>query len=253
MNATLNTNMNVNLNTNRRTAILAGVLYITGTVAGILSLVLSQPLRDAPDPLAGAAANANQVTVAALLVLLMGLSLAMLAVVLYPVLRRHNEVLALGYVVFRGALETVTCLLTATAWLLLIAVGQVSAEAGAAAAGGFEAAGALLLQAGNMGALGGIIFCLGALMFYTVLYRSRLVPRWLSVWGLAAVAPYLAAEFLVVFAFLDSTSSTAVPLFLPLALQEMVLAVWLIIKGFRSPAVAPEATAAATNELLSAA
>lgn len=245
--------MNTNLNANRRTAVLVGVLYIIGTVSGVLSLVLSQPLRDAADPLAGAAANANQVTVAALLVLLMGLSLAMLAVVLYPILRRYNEVLALGYVLFRGALETVTCLLTATAWLLLVAVGQVSTQAGSAAAGGFGAAGALLLQAGNMGALSGIVFCLGALMFYAVLYRSRLVPRWLSVWGLAAVAPYLAAEFLVLFAHLDPTSSTALPLFLPMAVQEMVLAVWLIVKGFSRAAVAPEPATTAVKELLSAA
>ena len=90
-------------------------------------------------------------------------------------------------------------------------------------------------------------------MLYPVLYRSRLVPRWLSVWGLASVAPYLVAEFLVVFALLDSTSSAAVPLFLSMALQEMVLAVWLILKGFSSAAVAPEAATPAVNELLSAA
>ena len=69
-------------------------------------------------------------------------------------------------------------------------------------------------------------------MFYAVLYRSRLVPRWISVWGLAALVPYLAAEFLAVFALLDPMSSTASLLYIPLAVQEMVLAVWLIVKGF---------------------
>ena len=137
------------MNTYRTNAIVAGVLYIIGTVAGILSLALSQPLRDARDPLAGAAANANQVIVAALCVLLMGLSLAMVPVVLYPVLRRHSEVLALGYVVFRGALETVTCFMTPIAWLLLVALGQSYVQAGAAAASGFQASGALLLKAGG--------------------------------------------------------------------------------------------------------
>ncbi len=57
------------MKTYRTNAIVAGALYITGTVAGVLSLALSQPLRDAHDPLAGAAANAGQVTVAALLVI----------------------------------------------------------------------------------------------------------------------------------------------------------------------------------------
>ncbi len=240
------------MNTYRTNATIAGVLYILGTVAGIVSLALSQPLRDAGDPLAGAAANANQVIVAALCVLLMCLSLAMVPVVLYPVLKRHSEVLALGYVVFRGALETVTGLMVPITWLLLVAMGRSYGPIGAAAASGFQASGALLMKAGE-GALAGIIFCLGALMFYAVLYRSRLVPRWISVWGLAAVVPYLAAEFLVMFALFDSTSSTAVLLFLPMALQEMVLAVWLIVKGFSSSAIAPQAAKTTTNELLSTA
>jgi hypothetical protein len=234
-------------NVDRRAAIVAGVLYIVGTVAGFLSLSLSQPLRAAADPLAGAAANAVQLTWAALCVMLMGLSLAMLSVVVYPVLRRHSPVLALGYVVFRGALETMGALLTAYAWLLFVALGRSYAQAGAAAGDAYRVAGGVLLQAGDMGAVLGIVFCLGALMFYTVLYRSRLVPRWLTVWGLAAVVPYLAAEFLVVFALLDPMSSTAMLLFLPMAVQEMVLAVWLIVKGFNPAALtapaqrAPEA------------
>ena len=137
------------MNTYRTNAAIAGVLYIIGTVAGILSLALSQPLRDAVDPLAGAAANANQVIVAALCVVLMGLSLAMVPVVLYPVLKRYSEVLALGYVVFRGALETVTSLMAPIAWLLLVAMGQSYVPGGAAAASGFQASGALLLKAGD--------------------------------------------------------------------------------------------------------
>ncbi|MCC6169993.1 MAG: DUF4386 domain-containing protein, partial [Caldilineaceae bacterium] len=221
--------------------------------AGILSLALTQPLRDAHDPLAGAAANANQVTVAALCVLLMGLSPAMVPVVLYPVLKRHNEVLALGYLVFRGALETVIGLVAPIAWLLLVAIGRSYVPAGDAATAGLQASGALLLKAGGHSALAGIIFCLGALMFYALLYRSRLVPRWISVWGVAALVPYLAAEFLAVFALVDPMSSNAILLYMPLAGQEMVLAGWLIAKGFNSSAVAPEATKTATNELLSAA
>jgi hypothetical protein len=70
------------------------------------------------------------------------------------------------------------------------------------------------------------------------LVQSRLVPRWLSVWGLAAVIPYLAAEFLALFALLDPLSATASLLHIPLAVQEMVLAVWLIVKGFSPSALA---------------
>jgi hypothetical protein len=226
------------MNTYRSNAIIAGVLYIIGTVAGILSLVLSQPVRDALDSLTGVAANANQVIVAALFVLLMGMSLAMVPVVLYPILRRYNEVLALGYVVFRGALETVAVFVTAIVWLLLLALGQLYVQAEAPAASEFQTSAALLLKADVFGSVAGIVFCLGALMFYVVLYQSRLVPRWISVWGLAALIPYLAAEFLALFALLDPLSATASLLFIPLAVQEMVLAVWLIVKGFSPSALA---------------
>jgi hypothetical protein len=226
------------MKTYRKTAIIAGILYIIGTFAGILSLALSGPVRDGQNVLASVAANAGQVRVATLFVLLMGLALAMVPVVLYPILRRYSQVLALGYVVFRGALETVGSLVTPVIWLLLVALGQLNAQAGDSAASVFQAQSALLLKAGELSSLAGIVFCLGALMFYAVLYQSRLVPRWISVWGLAALIPYLAAEFLELFALLDPLSATASLMFIPLAVQEMVLAVWLIVKGFTPSAIA---------------
>jgi hypothetical protein len=226
------------MNAYRTNAAIAGVLYIIGTVAGILSLTLTQPLRDAQDLLPVVAANANSVIVAALCALLMCLSLAMVPVVLYPVLKRHSQVLALGYVVFRGALETIIGLITPIAWLLLVALSHSYVQGQGAATPGQQTAAALMLKPGGVGSLAGIVFCLGAAMFYTVLYRSRLVSRWISVWGLAAIVPYLAAEVFALFALLDSTSTTAVLLFMPMAVQEMVLAVWLIVKGFHISAVA---------------
>ncbi|MGE5601925.1 MAG: DUF4386 domain-containing protein [Nitrososphaerales archaeon] len=241
------------MNTYRTNAIIAGVLYIIGTVAGVLSRVLSQSLGAAADPLAAAAANANQVIVASLCVMVMCLALAMVPVVLYPVLRRHSEVLALGYVVFRGGLETVAGLLTPIAWLLLVALGQLHVQGPDAGASSLQTAAALLWEPGAVSSILSIVFCLGAAMFYTVLYRSRLVPRWLSVWGLAGLLPYLAAAFMVMFAGLDEKSSSATLMYLPLAVQEMVLAVWLIVKGFNPAVSAAKPAQTATNELLCAA
>lgn len=226
------------MNTYRKSAIVAGVLYISGTVAGILGLTFSAPLRDAQNLLTNVAANANQVRIATLFMMLMSLSLAMIPIVLYPVLRRHNEALAIGYVIFRGAIETAGHFVTPVIWLLLLALAQIYTQAGDVTASAFQVQGALLQQAGRLSSLAGIVFCLGALMFYTVLVQSRLVPRWISVWGLAAVMPYLAAEALALFALLDPVSTTASLLYLPLAVQEMVLAVWLIAKGFNPSALA---------------
>ena len=237
------------MNTYRSNAIIAGVLYIIGTVAGILSLVLS-----AACPRCSGLAyqrcckcrpgdRRNALRVADGPVARHGSGRAV------PHPEKYNEVLALGYVVFRGALETVTYFVTAIGWLLLLALSQLYVQAGAPAASSFQASGALLLKAGELSSLTGIVFCLGALMFYAVLYQSRLVPRWISVWGLAALVPYLAAEFLAMFALLDPLSSTAVLLHIPLAVQEMVLAVWFIVKGFSPSALAAGSARTDTKEL----
>ena len=81
------------MNTYRMTAIVVGVLYIIGTVSGILSVVLTQPVLDDPDYLVKISANGNQIITGALLVLMMGLALAMVPVVMFPILKKHNETL----------------------------------------------------------------------------------------------------------------------------------------------------------------
>ncbi len=95
------------MNLDRKTATIVGVLYIIGTVAGILSVIVSTPILDAPDYLIKVSGNENQILTGALLVLTMGFALAMVPVMLFPIFKKFNEALALGYVVFRGALETV--------------------------------------------------------------------------------------------------------------------------------------------------
>jgi hypothetical protein len=107
------------VNTDRTTATIVGVLYIVGTVAGFLSMVVTGGLLDAPDYLNVVAANASRAMLGALLVLVMGLALAMVPAMMFSILKRQNEALATGYVVFRGALETVTYIGVAICWLLL--------------------------------------------------------------------------------------------------------------------------------------
>jgi hypothetical protein len=151
-------------------------------------------------------------------------------------LRKHNETLALGYVVFRGGLEAVSYLAIATSWLLLVPLSQIYAQASALDASNVQALGTVLLEAKEIGPILTIVFCLGALIFNYLLYQTELVPRWLSGWGLIAVVPYLAAGLLSMFGIIHALSPIYAILNLPLALQEMVLAVWLIVKGFNSSA-----------------
>jgi hypothetical protein len=80
-------------------------------------------------------------------------------------------------------------------------------------------------------------FSLGALMYYAVLYQSKLIPRWLAGWGLLGAACSLAAAVSILFGLVPY-SLPMIVLILPIAIQEMVLAIWLIVKGFAAPASA---------------
>ena len=121
---------------------------------------------------------------AALLVLVMGLSLAFVPVVLFPVLRRVDEVLATGYLIIRGAVETACYVVLAIGWLLLVPLGEtMSAGPGTASPAGVRL-GTLVIDSDGASAMLTLVFCLGAALFYVLLYRSRIVPRWIASWGL---------------------------------------------------------------------
>lgn len=222
----------------RRAATTAGVLFIVGDIAGVLSLFMTRGLLEGPGVLTKVAANQGQLALGALLVLIMGFALALIPVVTYPIFRKYNEVLALGTVVFRGALETVAYMVCAGTWLVLLELSREPAAVASAGAPHVQTlTGLLAATPGSVATwLTAIVFSLGALMFYSLFYRSRLVPRWLSVWGLVGAALYLAAPLLDMFGHGFGV------LMAPLAVAEIVLAVWLILKGFAAPG--PEETAA---------
>jgi hypothetical protein len=176
------------MNTHRKTAIMVGVFYIIGTVTGVLSLVLTKPLLDERASLLTVAAQGNQIRLGALLVFMMGLALAMVPVLMFPILKKQHEVFALGYVVFRGGLETFTYIAEVIILLLLALFSQVSVQAGAPDASNVQALGTVLRKAVEMSTTTTeIVFPLGALMFYAVLYQANLLPRWISGWGLLGV------------------------------------------------------------------
>jgi hypothetical protein len=211
----------------RRAAAAVGVLYLIGTVAMVLSVVVTNGVLSGPAYVAQVAAQPNQLAIGALLLLAAGLSLALVPVVFWPVGKRYNETLAMGYVVFRSAIESVLYIVGALGWLLLIAL---STQPDAAPLAGFVRTSETVMWDQVLA----IPFVLGALMFYVLLYQSRLVPRWLSIWGLVGAALYIVAP-------LGSMFELSLGFFMaPLGLQEMVMAVWLIARGFDPAARAAE-------------
>lgn len=223
------------MNSYKKTARIVGVLYIIGTVAGVLSMLVTGGLLDNPNYLNVLASNPSQAQLIAFLILIMGLPLAMVSAMMFPILKKHNEALAIGYVIFRGALETLTYIALAICWLLLVVVAQHYVISGSVIASQFGSIGTLLVKAQDpITAIQEIVFSLGALMFYFILYQTKLLPRWLSIWGIIAAVLYLTAGVIAIF------STHLVILLMPMALHEMVMAVWLIVKGFNLSTIVPE-------------
>jgi hypothetical protein len=82
-----------------------------------------------------------------------------------------------------------------------------------------------------------VVFVIGALMLYSALYKSELIPRWLSIWGLIGAVAILTASVMATF---DLFLGLALLLMMILALQEQAMAIWLIVKGFNPAAIASE-------------
>ena len=232
------------MNSHRKTAVFLGIAFILATLAPILSGPFLLPLENAPDLLAHVTANPTQLIFGVLLELLMVSAIVTIPVLLLPVLKQHDDTLALGYLSSR-IVEVIPFLLGVVSLLLLPALGQHVAHAGAPGVADVWAQTlAQTLVAVNDWAYvvgGQLIFAITALVLNTALYRSRLVPRWLSVWGLLGVPLMLVAGVLELFGTATSALSFSIWV-APLALQEMVFAVWLIVKGFNLPRSEPESS-----------
>jgi hypothetical protein len=148
--------------------------------------------------------------------------------------KKYSEALALGYVALR-IIEAVVIIAAVVSALSLIALSQEYVKAGAPDASYFQTLGTsfLAIRAHWVSTMLGIFFSLGALLFYYLLYQSKLVPRFISVWGLIGVALILTWNLLDLFGI-----SAGMILALPIILNEIFLAIWLIVKGFDSSAIA---------------
>jgi Domain of unknown function (DUF4386) len=218
------------------TARAVGVLFIVATATAIVGGTLLLPLSE-PNYLEEAAANQGQIVTGALLEMVLVLSVIGIAVLLFPVLRRRNEGVALAYVGTR-MLEAVLLLAAAVSALVVLGLSEDPGEAGVVAMGD------LALATRDWTYLLGSMVMLGvsAVILYTLLYRAHLVPAWLSLWGLVGGVLILVRGVVEVYGVeLDPLVQGLVAA--PIGLNEMVLAVWLIVKGFNPAALADDAQA----------
>ena len=222
------------MNANRKTAIFTGLLYLIVLVAGILSIVY---VIEKPDYLTKVSENANQIFLGAFFQLVMVPAYIGIALLLYPILKKHNERLSLGFVGFRfiaGAFH----IIGVVSLPLFLILSQEFVKAGAPDLSHFQTLGTLL-RAGRdlLNHVGMIIpLSIGGLMLYCILYQSKLIPRWLSGWGLIGSTLTILASLLFMIRLIDVVTPIYLVMNVPMAVQEIVLALWLIIKGF-NPAI----------------
>jgi len=226
------------MNSNRKTAIIVGALYIIATVAYSIAMILLDPIISGSGYLIQASLNANQVIIGTFLILIDAIAVAGIGICMYKILRKYNKTLALGFLGAR-VVEGAIFILTVIPTLALLTLSQEFIRAGTPDVSYYQTLGTVLLSAGNwIFLIGyGLVFALSALILNFVLYKSKLVPRWLSGWGLAS-AVLVFAHYLLQYFGINPVGI----LDLSIAVQEMIFAVWLIVKGFNFSEIAHVST-----------
>jgi len=225
------------MKTYRGNAIAVGVLFILCSVASILSLVPLGETVGAPVDLPKLAGSDDAVVMTALIQFVWAAAGMGIVIALYPVLRLFNPTLALGSVVAR-VVENVVILIGTLSLLALLTVSQQAA--GSTDPSSFQATGDALVAVQEWASpdfVAGLAFVVGTFLYSYVMYRSRLVPRWLAGWGLLGAVLALVAAVYIGFTQDFGFTTVSSVLMAPIGLQEMVLAVWLIIKGFNLSAL----------------
>jgi hypothetical protein len=211
------------------------VLFIIGTVSGVIAASIGNPIVDAPDYLTKISASEGTMIIRAFLTFLMAISCAGIGLGLYPIMRKYSVGMAIGVVGFR-LIESMIDILGGVSTIALLALSQEFVKAGAPDTAYFQTIGAVI-KAGDDWVSNGVMllsWSIGAVMYYSIFYRYRLVPRWLSGWGLVGITLTIITSVLVMLHIIPGFGTIQMVANLPIALQEMVFAIWLIAKGVNS-------------------
>ena len=222
------------MNSNRNIEILVGVLFLTATATFATSDTIIGSIIDDSDYLSNVSENQTQVIIGALLAFIDGIAIVFIAVMMYPILKKHNEPIALGYVGLR-VVEFAIIIIYIISSLLLINLSEEYVSAGAPDGSYFQTLGTLFLAVRYWTLM--IIYLfngLAGLMFAYLLYQSKLIPRLLSVLGLIGYALLLPGTVLDMLGQVNVNQGVGLIVLLPGGLFELILPIWLFVKGFSS-------------------
>jgi hypothetical protein len=223
--------ININMETYRGISIVIGVLYLLVFIAGFLSIAHAV---DDSEYLTKSALNSNQIYMAAFFQFIMAILYIGIAILLYPILKVYNERIAVGFLSSR-IIAVIFVLIGTITLLLILRLSQEFVRVNSSSLLNYNVIGDLLQTArdlvNHVGMI--IVLCIGGIMLYILMIQSGLIPSWLSVWGILGSVISILASILVLIKYLQILSPTYLILNIPIALQEIVFAVWLILKGFK--------------------
>ncbi|MFC4305328.1 DUF4386 domain-containing protein [Cohnella boryungensis] len=205
----------------------AGLLFLVSTGAYMIGSGLLNPVLNQPDFLSNLYPDSTNAVWGSLLELINAMAVAGIAMLLYPILKKHNEAFAAGYFASR-ILESALLILSAICPLILIELSGSYISAGTPKDSYFQTIGHLLIDAHSvLFQIAMLVLSLGSLLLCHILYRSRLVPRLLAVIGFIGYAALLASSCLAILG-----QEIGPVLYVPGAVFEIAFPVWIIVKGF---------------------
>jgi hypothetical protein len=213
-----------------KTAKTVGALFLVAMAASLSGAMMIESILSSSDIFTSALENKSQLLLGVLLELINGISVVGIAVLMFPILKKYNESAARSYLCFRLT-EAIFCFAA-----LITPIALIKINAGALDAQDLQSAGSLLIaaRAGIMDVIATGFFILGAALFYSMLYQSRILPRFISIWGIAAVILIFAVNILGLIQTTDMKLTMKMSLALPIILNEIFLGIWLIVKGFNN-------------------
>jgi len=223
--------------TDRKIAILVGILFLTAMISSLLGGGLVASALSTPDYLTAVSENKIQVIIGALLELINGISVVGIGILMFSILKKYNQTAAVGYLALR-IIESVFCCIIVISPLALIKLSQEYLETGASDAAQLLTVGSLSIAERAVVAdlLIPIFLGLGALVLYYSLFQSKLLPRFISIWGFIAAVLIIILNLLLTFN-LEISIGIALVFALPIITNEIFLGIWLIAKGFNSSAI----------------
>jgi hypothetical protein len=226
------------MNANRKTARVVGVLFLAAMFASILGGSLIESVISASDNLLAVSKNETQVIIGVLLELMNGIAVVGIGVLMFTILKQYYESIALGYLGIR-IIEAIFCCVIVISPLSLITLSHEYITAAAPDAFYLQSVGTLSIaeRASVVDLLIPVFFSLGALLFYYMLYQSKLLPRFISVWGLIGAVLILTLNLLLTFN-VEIGNSIGMIFALPMISNEIFLGIWLIVKGFKPSTIA---------------